>query len=195
METFWEFERTSSGLADPDDESDESCIDADDATIWERGESTRRCANSFSYIGIRADDLGDEGIGGVSATDEVLELTDSIGTTDDDADAMTRFFDATNSVIGGVGATDGGFESTWAVTGGVGATDGGFELTWALTGVVGATDGGFDSTYVLTDGVDTIDGGFELTYALTGGAGRIDGFLFAINSESNGLRATGALDD
>ncbi len=37
-----------SGLIDPDDVSDESWIDADDATIWERGERTRRCANSFS---------------------------------------------------------------------------------------------------------------------------------------------------
>lgn len=210
------------GLTDPDDESDESWIDADDATIWEWGESTRRYANSFSYIGIRADGTDEGAIGGVGATDEVLELTDPPGTiVVGGAGTMTGFLNVVNSVSGSVGATDDGFELTCPVfcaveltcaftggvdaieggfepicsfTGGVGATDGGFELTCSFTDVVGTMEDGFESICLFVVGVDAIDDNFELTYASVGSIGARVGFFVAINSEMSGIGATGILD-
>jgi hypothetical protein len=81
-------------------------------------------------------------IGGVGATDEVLEPNGPIGTTTGGIDVMTGFFDPVNSVIGGVDATDEDFELMRASTGDVGAIGKGFEPLDVFTG------GSFEPLYV-----------------------------------------------
>lgn len=167
LEFFWELERIGSGVTDSDDESS---IDADDATIWERGESTRRCANSFSYIGIRADGIDEAATTGVGATDEVFELTDSTGTTAGGLGATDEVFEPTDST----GTTTSGVDATGEVlepTNPFGAAIGGDDTVIEFLDVANSVIGGFDTTdesfelmYALTDVVDGADGGFELTY-------------------------------
>lgn len=200
LEFFWGLDRINFALTDSDDESDESWIDADDATIWERGESTRRCANSFSYIGIRADGSDEASIDGVDAPDETSALAGSIGTSASEVDTTGEVFGpmgTTGAIAGGVGTTDEVFEPTdpvEAAAGGVdaitevpadliGAAIGDFDATNSVTDGVRGTDGGFELVCALTGNVGTIDGDFELAYVLTVGAGAYDGFLYAINSE------------
>ncbi len=136
LEVFLGLRWNFSEINDSDDESDDSKTDADEATIWERGERTRRCAISLSYIGVSDDSIGDRTLDGVETADEALEVVDSVI-----VGAMDGFFGATSSVIGDVAGIDAGFELIYVLDGGVGADDGGFEPGDILTGGAGAIDG------------------------------------------------------
>lgn len=114
---------------DPSDESDDSWIDADDATIWERGESVRRCASSASYVGTEVDVFDDGTIGEASTIDEFVGPAEPLAPVADNVDPADWFFGAINWVIAGVGTT---------------ATEG-LELTCAFKGCAGIANGGFEA--------------------------------------------------
>lgn len=105
-------------LTDPVEDALEPRNDAADATICERGDSTRRKATSFSYTGVRFGEGGDAALGDAGVTDDARESTDGDG-----ADSAGSFCTGTNAfaagresaavvggLMGGVGAIEDAFD-------------------------------------------------------------------------------------